>query len=358
MRTKPPTPAEQIAFLGNIERLLSEGQFVATYKYALLIAIADLAVQLGSDDGSELELPLRAIAEQFIELYWRHSAPYGTGADSVLIQNSGKQALVLSIVANLQRQHGTLMGAQASPAWTKAITQTARLISTMPLWRLQVLRSQTLDFLYERGTANDRITLKPGVAANLRRFHGMIVRLAQSEWMHFIQALPRNAPLLGATSDLGQFLFGAERAALVAMAPALADAQEGQCLYCGRRVSAGHIDHFIPWSRYPRDLAHNLVLAHVECNAKKSDLLASEAHLEKWLDRNAQHDTAIIKAGRTANIIVDGPATLSVATWAYSHAAQLGAAVWVGGNVVEPLTGRWRSLLYAQNDSISGGRAT
>jgi hypothetical protein len=38
-----PTPAEQIAFLGNIERLLSEGQFVATYKYALLIAIADLA---------------------------------------------------------------------------------------------------------------------------------------------------------------------------------------------------------------------------------------------------------------------------------------------------------------------------
>src|SRR5580704_3746543 len=73
--TGPParTPAEQIAFLGNIERLLSEGQFVATYKYALLIAIADLAVQLGSDDGSELELPLRAIAEQFLELYWRHS---------------------------------------------------------------------------------------------------------------------------------------------------------------------------------------------------------------------------------------------------------------------------------------------
>jgi hypothetical protein len=39
------TPAEQLAFHGNIERLLSEGQFVATYKYALLIAIADLAMQ-------------------------------------------------------------------------------------------------------------------------------------------------------------------------------------------------------------------------------------------------------------------------------------------------------------------------
>jgi hypothetical protein len=102
-----------------------------------------------------------------------------------------------------------------------------------------------------------------------------------------------------------------------------------------------------PWSRYPRDLAHNLVLAHVECNGKKSDLLASESHLERWLERNREHNAAIIQAGRSANIIVDGPATISVATWAYSHAAQLGAGAWVSGNVVEPLTGRWRSLLQA-----------
>ena len=264
---------------------------------------------------------------------------FSIGSGLPLFRNTS----VISTVANLQRRHGTLMRAQASPAWAKAITQTARLISTMPLWRLQVLRSQTLDFLYKRGTANDRITLNPGVAANLRRFHGMIVRLAQSEWMHLIQALPGNAPLLGATSDLGEFLFGAERAALIAMAPALADTQDGKCLYCQRRIGAGHIDHFVPWSRYPRDLAHNLVLAHVECNAKKSDLLAAETHLERWLERNTQHDTAVIEAGRTANIIVVGPATLSVATWAYSHAAQLGA--WVSGNLVEPLTGRWLSLL-------------
>ena len=68
-------------------------------------------------------------------------------------------------------------------------------------------------------------------------------------------------------------------------------------------------------------------------------------HLERWLERNLSHDTAIIKAGRTANIIVDAPATISVATWAYSHAAQLGAGAWVSGNIVESLTGRWRTLL-------------
>src|SRR5579859_7531720 len=75
-----PTAEEQIAFLGKIERLLSEGQFVATYKYALLVAIADLAVKFGSDDGSELDLPIRAIAEEFIELYWRQGTPFGNAA--------------------------------------------------------------------------------------------------------------------------------------------------------------------------------------------------------------------------------------------------------------------------------------
>jgi hypothetical protein len=109
----------------------------------------------------------------------------------------------------------------------------------------------------------------------------------------------------------------------------------------------------VPWSRYPRDLAHNLVLAHVKCHSKKSDLLASESHLERWLERNRDHDAAIIKAGRTANIIVDAPATLSVATWAYSHAAQLGAGAWVSGNVVELLTGRWRSSIDTSHIALS-----
>ncbi len=129
------------------------------------------------------------------------------------------------------------------------------------------------------------------------------------------------------------------------MAPALADAQHGQCLYCTRRVNTGHIDHFIPWSRYPRDLAHNLVLAHVECNQKKKDMLAAEPHLERWLQRNANNEARIIEAARAANIIVDGAATRGVAAWAYSHGAALGASAWVTGDVVEPLSGRWRWLL-------------
>jgi hypothetical protein len=59
----------------------------------------------------------------------------------------------------------------------------------------------------------------------------------------------------------------------------------------GRRVDSGEIDHFAPWSRYPRDLAHNLVLAHKVCNRQKSDLLAAETHLDEWLLRNEAHSS-------------------------------------------------------------------
>ncbi len=33
---QPPAPAEQIRFLTNLQRLLAEGLFTATYKYALI----------------------------------------------------------------------------------------------------------------------------------------------------------------------------------------------------------------------------------------------------------------------------------------------------------------------------------
>jgi hypothetical protein len=347
-RVPGPTAEEQVAFLGKVERLLSEGQFVATYKYALLLAIADLAVKFGADDGGELDLPIRAIAEEFIDLYWRHGAPYGNsvadGGYNILHQNTGRQAAIISIVDGLRQAHGTLMRARQSTAWTAAVTEATRLVKEMPLWRLQRLRNETLDFLYAESPLPGHIRLKDGVAANLRRFHSIIVRLAQSEWMQFIQALPQNSQLLGPTSDLSQFLFGADRSALLRMTTPLADAQKGECLYCRRRIDRGEIDHFVPWSRYPRDLAHNLVLAHKECNRHKSDLLAAEAHLDRWLARNQAHGSAISEAARTANIIVDLPGTVSVAGWAYAHGASLHAATWLQGDDLEPLTGRWQSL--------------
>ena len=98
---RPPTADSQLAFLTKLQRLFAEGDFTATYKFALLISLADLAVELGADDGRELMLSTRQIAERFIGLYWKHATPYGTGRvgtrPGVLIQNAGDaQAAIVS----------------------------------------------------------------------------------------------------------------------------------------------------------------------------------------------------------------------------------------------------------------------
>ena len=74
-----PDSDEQVKFLVNIQRLLAEGLFVATYKYALLMALADIAVEKGRDDSSELEISTRLIAEKFIVYYWRQCSPADGG---------------------------------------------------------------------------------------------------------------------------------------------------------------------------------------------------------------------------------------------------------------------------------------
>jgi 5-methylcytosine-specific restriction endonuclease McrA len=42
-----------------------------------------------------------------------------------------------------------------------------------------------------------------------------------------------------------------------------------------------HVDHFIPWSRYPNDAIENLVVAHERCNGRKSDFLAASDHVAR-----------------------------------------------------------------------------
>ena len=61
---------------------------------------------------------------------------------------------------------------------------------------------------------------------------------------------------------------------------ALQEMQENRCFYRGGAMKQDpHVDHFIPWSRYPRDLAQNFVLAHGACNLDKGDMLTAPAQL-------------------------------------------------------------------------------
>ena len=146
-------------------------------------------------------------------------------------------------------------------------------------------------------------------------------------------SLEQNQPVLGRAVGLSEFLFGSSRAALsLKVSKPLRELQHGRCFYCQRSLpSAAAVDHFIPWSRYPRDLAHNLVLAHGACNSRKSDLLGGEAYLERWAEFVSDHDSDLLQLGTEAGLLVDRATSVAVAEWSYGHAERVQAEVWLGG---------------------------
>ena len=214
----PPTADEQIQFLVNIQRLLDEGLFVASYKFALLLALADLSVERGDDSGAPLMLKVEAIAEKFIQYYWRQTVPYTTPAQSrILQQNTGKQAAILNGIEAARLKHGdSLATLIRQPAWTTLVRNVAAVVCEMPLWKLQTVGRERLDFLYENTGTGRTIELRSGVAYCFRKFHGLLSDLTRGAWIRFVRQ--QNLDILGETADLTEFLFGSERASLAIVA--------------------------------------------------------------------------------------------------------------------------------------------
>src|SRR5689334_8419811 len=119
----PPTSDEQIEFLVKIQRLLDEGRFTASYKFALLLAFADLAVEKGDDSGAPLPLSMDELAVKFIQYYWRQVIPYPAGPRGILQQNNDRQAAIINYVSDARREHGDsiakMMG--AGKAWRRLV---------------------------------------------------------------------------------------------------------------------------------------------------------------------------------------------------------------------------------------------
>lgn len=348
MSRPPPGAVEQVRFLQQLQRILSDGGFVATYKFALLHALADLAVVRGNDTGDELPLKTWEISEQLIELYWRQAAPFPAATPAVLNQNAGRQAAIVTRITAARDRHGGTLGQvkQNREAWEKLVRRVDRTLCEMPLWKLQTVGREKLDFLYENVGTGDQIILQPGVAYCFRVFYDLILDLVRGAWLRFVRS--RNLGVLGSTVDLSAFLFGTERSSLAVYQPILMEVQRGECFYCGGRLQAGvAVDHFVPWSRYPIDLGHNFVLAHGSCNSSKADHLAAEHHLERWLSRNRTFETELHTAFSAAGILHDAHASRAVAHWAYGTAARLGSLVWLNRSSLEKLSPHWHQLFAA-----------
>lgn len=344
-----PSADEQVRFLRDVQALLEDGQFVATYKYALLIALADLTVESGVADDGPLEVPVRSIAEKFIEYYWQQSAPFmGGDAARVLQQNTGRQAAVISDLTRLRAEGvGSLSQLRSnSRVWRQTVSKVARIVRVMPLFKLQYVGGTLRPFLYPHLLQNDAITLGSGVAYCLRQFHTLITGLARDRWVAMVRQLPHNLYLVGQAEDVERFLFGAGREPIRQHLDLLIDLQHGDCLYCrrGLRGADAHVDHFVPWSLHRCDALPNLVAAHSACNLAKGDRLAAEPHLERWAERNAREGIDR-HAGPVASFPAQRAGVTAIAGWAYDRAYELGLPTWVRGRETAVLSPGYRELL-------------
>lgn len=341
-----PSSDAQLQFLSKLQRVFAEGDFTATYKFALLIALADLAVELGSDDGDELILTTRQIGLRFVGLYWKHSLPYGTGRpDSeagILVQNNGAQAAVVSAISEFRRRTRaqTLLATTLHPEFNKLLSAVSTTVSAQPLTYLQNFGGGTDEFIYERA-GSGKIRLKPGIAYCLRRFYPLVHQLARSHWIGHIKGNRRNVAILGEADDLEEFLFASSRQSLELMGAGLRKLDGSKCFYCGHSLSATDVDHYIPFSQYPRDLAHNFVLAHPACNRSKSDTLAALPHLERWLARIQSHADDIAQIGADAGFVTDIGVARQVGSWSYANAEASEGQAWLAANTYMPIDHRY-----------------
>ena len=341
----------EIQFLQKFQRLLDSGSFSATYKFALLIALTNLAVKRGSDGAEPLRLTFDELAREFVTLYWTHARPY-PGSEALLRQNTGKPAKILGLIeqaiaAQTGRHHRK---PEPRAIDGELIKRVATLIAVMPVWKLQTVGKTQTDpdhedhFLYPNTGRGRAIELRAGVVGCMRRFRGLITALAQARWAEWIRV--QNGALLGSGTDLERFLFGQDRVALSEFADLLCELQAGKCFYTNKKLGPDRgrqVDHFIPWSRYPTDSPFNLVLACGPANGAKSDHLASVGHLRNWLQRNSEHAAAL---RRRADVdLAELGSARAIARWAYQQAESLEDLVWERCNVLVPLGPEWKQLL-------------
>jgi hypothetical protein len=172
----------------------------------------------------------------------------------------------------------------------------------MPLPRLQMMGQSDRSFIYQiywdkrikqrdvtsyqrsaSSSFDNRVMLRPWVGEYFLQLSGLLRPLIQRRWSGMVAQLNRLQE-----SHLETFLFGADRTPTSRVRAGLWEIQGRRCFYCDARIAeplGGHVDHFVPWSRYPDDALDNFVVADNKCNGFKGSALAAAGHLVRWTRR-------------------------------------------------------------------------
>ena len=308
-----------LVLLERVQNLLRDSSYTTTYKFALLRALCDLAIEL---PDSTSNIALQTIAERFIHLYWRQVQLFtlpDQDKEVQLVQCSmkNKPSKVISLVQQCAKESGrSLSNAQQTGRilnYTKLVQQ--QLVKDV-LWRLQPEGDPFL-YIWKRG--QDSIQLLPGVLATLRRFHALLCDLIDGAWTRWVER--RNVEVRSSDA-LRKHLFGSERMNIESVREPLIKLQQGVCFYSGKELRKGdsHIDHFIPWSLARHEALGNLVVCTAAANVKWSNALKPAKDRAKLEVRNNEHAPRLAQIARANGLRWDPRATLAVTQWAYASA--------------------------------------
>lgn len=278
--------------------VLETGRRTATYKLATLMALLDHCVEHMPDDpGGTLIVPVSALAERVLELYWLQVLPFDGGE---LKQTTQPVASILRQTVGLREAAGVgtrgvalaVVQVQAPKAYAAAVSSIALTLAQQPLSRLQhVGAERRAVFLYDdswmhpdltRRQLTDQggaLTLHPGVATALARLSGLLKLAIEVLWVDEVRRW--NKHLAAHVPDIAGHLFDRDRISLNPAREALRVGFGSYCFYCHARVGpSAPVDHVLPWSRVGLDGLANLVLACPGCNGDKGSTLPAPALVE------------------------------------------------------------------------------
>jgi hypothetical protein len=297
---------ETIEFATELLELVHSASTTTSYKYALLMALIEMAAESEPGDGS-LVITTRQIAMRTLELYWPQARAFH--GDRRLSQLCGRGRSIVDHIAAWQAGLGEQLGSpqlarrRDTAGFEALLDEIEWLMIRHPIPLLQRIGGRSLDLLYEpswvaelaRGPVrayqagrasefDNRVVLLPGVGVKLATLAPLFLPLIRREWTRFVA---RANQQLSDEARIEDFLFEPDREQLGrALRRELSAMQERRCFYCreplGNRVD---IDHFLAWSRCGASAIDNLVAAHPTCNNDKSDLLVASPHLDRWIDR-------------------------------------------------------------------------
>jgi hypothetical protein len=209
-----------VAFGEQVLSLLDEARYSTSYKHALLLGLIDtLRARTGPTGQTATELPVSAVADRVLELYWPQTFPFAArGGSRLLRQSNSGTAHIITLILQFRQAENILPRtpievAKRCPTFGSLVYETEWVLANMPLPRLQ---NPYPDFIYEidwdattpRGKyfrdSTRSITFIGDAADHLVAIAGLLRPLIQRLWAKLVAGWN---PTLVEDTILDRFLF-------------------------------------------------------------------------------------------------------------------------------------------------------